>query len=75
MITVGVRELKNNLSYYLRGVKKGQTRDHNGTGTICCGIDAGRGFYERVTRPRTQPKRHRHMERRQAQRRLPFGGR
>ena len=24
MITVGVRELKNNLSYYLRGVKKGQ---------------------------------------------------
>ncbi len=24
MITVGIRELKNNLSYYLRGVKKGQ---------------------------------------------------
>ena len=24
MITVGIRELKNNLSYYLRGVKKGR---------------------------------------------------
>jgi prevent-host-death family protein len=24
MITVGVRELKNNLSYYLRGVKRGR---------------------------------------------------
>ena len=24
MITVGIRELKNNLSYYLRGVKKGK---------------------------------------------------
>ena len=25
MITVGVRELKNNLSYYLRGVKRGRS--------------------------------------------------
>ena len=25
MITVDIRELKNNLSYYLRGVKKGKT--------------------------------------------------
>ena len=24
MITVGIRELKNNLSYYLRGVKRGR---------------------------------------------------
>jgi hypothetical protein len=40
MITVGVRELRNNLSHYLRDVKTREADYYYGTRTVCGDLDA-----------------------------------